>query len=808
MNQEPTPGDQGIVPNFSAAAAEQLAGELYGLNARAVSLPSYCDANFLLQHDSGRKFVLKIANSAEDGAVLACQNLAIEQLAAAQIAVPRVLTTLDGERLTAVAAPMSGVRHWVRLVTYLEGQMLIEIAPKSPHLLRQVGRFLGRLDQALSDFTHPAMKRPLVWDMNQALAVQPFLADISDPARRELAEWAFDRYVSHVAPIFPSLRGSVIHHDANTHNLLRLSAGPAADGVDDSVGIIDFGDLLHTATVCEIAIAMTYVLLDLVTLDQASPPEAAAAVTDHTLLAAGAEVLRGYHEVAPLEACEIERLYDLIVVRLGMSVALSTHRQEEARANPYLTVSEAPAWIILARLRALNPAAVTAVWRAACGQRRAWTDLGHSFAQTLTLRQQHLSQALSLAYQTPLKIVRGAGTYLFDEQGRAFLDAVNNVCHVGHCHPKVVAAAARQMAQLNTNTRYLHDHLVEYASRLTATLPAPLRICFFVCSGSEANDLALRLARAHTGHEDVVVVAGAYHGTTHSLIELSPYKFDGPGGRGAPPHVNPVPAPDPYRNKCRHDPQAGVALARPIVQAIAGAHQRGRRIAAFYCESMLSCGGQIVLPSGYLAAAYQQIRAAGGVCIADEVQVGFGRAGEKFWAFETQGVVPDIVTLGKPIGNGHPLAAVITTPEVARSFANGMEYFNTFGGNPVSCAVGLAVLEVIAEENLQARARHTGQHLLAQLAELEKRHALVGDVRGMGLFLGVELVSDRETLTPAAREAAVVVERMKERGILLSTDGPWHNVLKIKPPLVFGPAHADLLASNLDEVLAELDGAP
>jgi 4-aminobutyrate aminotransferase-like enzyme len=391
--------------------------------------------------------------------------------------------------------------------------------------------------------------------------------------------------------------------------------------------------------------------------------------------------------------------------------------------------------------------------------------------------------------------------YLYDENGRAYLDAVNNVSHVGHCHPRVVKAAQEQMAVLNTNTRYLHENLVRYAERLCATLPAPLSVCFFVCSGSEANELALRLARTHTRQKDVIVVDAAYHGNTTGLVEISPYKFDGPGGTGAPPYVHTVPMPDVYRGQYkRSDPRAAEKYAYHVEEII---RQRQGKVAAFICESLMGCGGQLVLPDNYLKEVYRYVRDAGGVCIADEVQVGFGRVGTHFWGFETQGVVPDIVTMGKPIGNGHPLAAVVTTPGIAASFNNGMEYFNTFGGNPVSCAIGLAVLDVIAEEQLQANALHVGTHLLDSLRRLMDRHALIGDIRGPGLFVGIELVLNRETLEPAPAQASYIANRMRERGILLSTDGPFHNVLKIKPPLVFTKENVDFLVATLDEILAE-----
>lgn len=419
-------------------------------------------------------------------------------------------------------------------------------------------------------------------------------------------------------------------------------------------------------------------------------------------------------------------------------------------------------------------------------------------------RAQHIGPSLSISYRQPLEIVRGYMQYLYSEDGRAYLDAVNNVSHVGHCHPHVVRAAQEQMAVLNTNTRYLHEKLVRYAERLCATLPEPLRVCYFVCSGSEANELALRLARAHTGQRDMVVVDVAYHGNTSALIDISPYKFNGPGGAGKPAHVRVVPMPDTYRGQFKaDDTRAGEKYARFVQEAIEQIQEQQRNAAAFICESMPGCGGQIVLPPDYLREAYRHTRSAGGVCIADEVQTGFGRVGTHFWAFETQGVVPDIVTMGKPIGNGHPLAAVITTPAIAASFANGMEYFNTFGGNPVSCAIGMAVLDVIEQEHLQTHALQIGSHLLDELRSLMEKHSLIGDVRGLGLFVGIELVRDRATLAPAPEQAAYIANRMRDRGILLSTDGPFHNVLKIKPPLVFTQQNADELVNALDMILDE-----
>lgn len=391
-------------------------------------------------------------------------------------------------------------------------------------------------------------------------------------------------------------------------------------------------------------------------------------------------------------------------------------------------------------------------------------------------RRRLLGRNLSIAYERPLHIVRGSMQYLYDDEGRRYLDAYNNVAHVGHCHPKVVAAGQRQMEVLNTNTRYLSELILEYAEQLTATLPESLSVCFFVNSGSEANELAIRLARAHTKAREMIVLDHAYHGNTTTLIDISPYKHDGRGGEGAPSWVNKAPLPT-----AAHDAQQVVEIITELQAPLC----------SFIAESMPSVAGQIVLPDGYLNKVYEAVRAAGGVCIADEVQTGFGRTGAHFYAFEKYGVVPDIVVLGKPIGNGHPIGAVITTREIAESFANGMEYFSTFGGNNVSCVIGLTVLDVLREEDLQANALRVGERLLNGLDQLNQRHEVIREIRGSGFFLGVELVN----------EARDVVNAMREQGILLGTEGPLNNVIKIRPPMPFNESDADELVEKLDEVL-------
>jgi len=417
-----------------------------------------------------------------------------------------------------------------------------------------------------------------------------------------------------------------------------------------------------------------------------------------------------------------------------------------------------------------------------------------SLEEILKMRGEHISESLSIGHGKPLHITRGEMQYLYSRSGEKYLDLVNNVCHVGHCNPHVVSAGQKQMAVLNTNTRYIYDGLTQYIQRLSYTLPEGLDYGFLVNSGSEANELAIRLARAYTNNHDIVVMEGAYHGHTGMLIDLSPYKFRGPGGKGiAEDWVHVAPVPDTFRDN-----------SRDYLNEFEGIVRDAKPIAGFIVESMLSCAGQIPFPQGYLAKSFELIRNVGGLCIADEVQVGFGRLGSKMWAFEEHGVIPDIVVMGKPIGNGHPMAAVFTTKEIADSF-KGMEFFSTFGGNPVSCAIGMAVMDVIEEKNLIENSKLMGELFIDGLTKLKNRYEIIGDIRGKGLFLGIELVKNRSSLEPAPKEAKLLVEGMLSKNILLSIDGPRKNVIKIKPPMVISKEDVDRTIKSLNEVFSDIE---
>jgi len=410
-----------------------------------------------------------------------------------------------------------------------------------------------------------------------------------------------------------------------------------------------------------------------------------------------------------------------------------------------------------------------------------------------------MGPAYRLFYDQPLHLVRGEGVYLYDSGGRKYLDCYNNVASVGHCHPRVVKALCEQAASLNTHTRYLHENVVRYAERLGETLPGDLSVCMFVCTGTEANDLAFRIARTVTGNDGIIVTGDAYHGNSTTVFELSTAEYP---VTDQPDCLWATEAPDTYRGSYRAgEANPGAKYAALLDDAIAGLASRGHKPAMFICDNIFSSNGVLTPPAVYLQEAYKRVRAAGGLAVADEVQSGLCRLGDHVWGFEDSGVIPDIVTMGKPLGDGHPLAAVVTTPEIAEAFSRRFDYFNTFGGNPVSAAVGLAVLDVIEEEQVLKNVQRVGKYLAEGLRALSEKHPLIGDVRGKGLFYGIELVRDRTTLEPASEEARFVRELLRENNVLSGTTGPLGNVIKIRPPMVFSKANADFLLEKLDLAL-------
>ena len=734
--------------------------------------------NFLVSTRDGARFIAKVAGSGTDRGRIELEHLTVEAVASAglDIALPRLIPTRHGEVIFSFVDG-AGNRRCARLLEFVPGHAWGMSVPAPTSRLQHLGQMIAHVALALRGIDTPAARVSHPWDLER---VQPHWANLSvvgDRERRRTLAVAFQRWAAAKQDLATVPRG-LIHGDLNDDNIL-INDGAIC-------GLLDFGDALVNPLVCDLAIALAYVLLD-----QPDP------------WGAGAQIIVGYHEVRPLSATEIELLYPLLTARLAVSLVISAARQRVDPNRVGWFVTEERGWSFLERFGNGDPVEIADRLAGETGI-RPYPDRGAPAVDLRARRSRHTSTALSLSYDEPVKFIRGRGAYLIDERGHSFLDLYNNVCHVGHCHPHVVQAGQRQMAHLNTNTRYLTDAHVEYVERLASLLPPPLGTVFLLNSGSEANELALRLARVHTGHNDILVVDNAYHGHTQALIDVSPYKFAGRGGRGKPPWVHILPLPDTGDGRCcDHAKETSIPVGDEIGQMIS---QAERPIAAFIAETLLSCGGQVIPPPGYFEAAFRNVRGAGGVCILDEVQVGFGRVGSHFWAFQRYDVVPDIVVLGKPIGNGHPMAVVACTRAIAASFeATGMEFFSTFGGNPVSCAIGLAVLDVIEQEGLQEHARVTGSHLLTTLGQLAARHPSIGDVRGVGLFAGVEIVDTEGA--PSGTRARQIVQALRQQRILVGTDGPHDNVIKIKPPLVVGTQDVDRFALELDHALGGCEAA-
>ncbi|OKY26180.1 aminotransferase class III-fold pyridoxal phosphate-dependent enzyme [Thalassotalea sp. PP2-459] len=770
-----------VTPTFSIETLITFLQHHYQLDGELTALASYCDQNLLLVTGEQR-YVVKIASSAEKKIELMMQNEAMTHLSAHELPVPQVVKNQDNQQITEIVDTQQNT-FYLRVLTYLPGDFYAQANQQnmSSGLWQDLGRFMAKVANSLSDFKHQGAYRYFDWDLAHGYAVCQDKKQYLTQEQKPQVDYFLAMYQAHVAPNLAKLPCSVIHNDANDHNLLIDQPHTPSK----ITGLIDFGDMVFSQTINELAITAAYAMME-----QADP------------LATLASTVSGFYELYTISDDEFDALPYLIALRLCTSVCNAAKAINEQPDNEYLLVSVKPAWQLLALLKKVNFYAIACQLKVACGIN---PDQGKAKAQIKTFREKHLGKTLSLSFKEPLKIVRGQGAYLYDEQGNRYLDMVNNVCHVGHCHPKVVAAGQAQMAKLNTNTRFLHDNLVNYAEKLLATMPEPLSVCMFVNSGSEANELAFRLAKNYTGSIELLTVEGAYHGNTNACINASPYKFDGPGGEGAKDYVHKVMLPDPYRGKYQGNTSASAnAYAEDVQRAIDELAEQGKKPGMFICESLQGVAGQIIMPDGYLQAVYTKVHDAGGVCIADEVQVGFGRVGSHMWAFETQEVVPDIVTLGKPIGNGHPMAAVITTQAIADAFVTGMEYFNTFGGNPVSCAIGAAVLDVIKEEQLMENAQQTGDYLQNELCKLQQQFDVIGDVRGLGLFIGVELVENRISKTPATELTALLVEFMKTQHIILSTEGPFYNILKIKPPIVFNEQDADMFINALTKGLQTL----
>lgn len=728
-------------------------------------MEGYISQNFRITSNDV-KYVFKIYQiEPGDAELLHAENLVLDKLNELDgLNFPYPIANVNGENLTIKS--QSGETKGYRLLSFVDGRFFSEIE-HTEALFYSLGSFMAKLDKQLLTFRHTAIEaRKIVWDLQYLLLNEKLIENITDPKDARIVNYFFLQYKENILPVLNDLRKSTLHNDANDLNLLTHNG--------QVTGIIDFGDMVYGPLIMELAIAITYAVMG----------------KDDPLKWA-VPIVKGYHEVLPLNEEEIDVLYYLVAARLCASVCNSAYHKKLSPESDYITVSERPAWDLLKKWITINPLLVSNHLKAEIGLSG---KISEPVDQLIDKRHKFIGKNISLSYRSPIYMQRAAFQYMYDGYGNTYLDAYNNIPHVGHQHPDVVEVGQRQMARLNTNTRYLYDLLGQYAEKLVAKFPDPLNRVFFVNSGSAASDLAIRLALNYSQNDHIMVMEHGYHGNTRLGIEVSHYKYNNSGGSGQASAIIEAKLPDEYRlGHESHGDAPGPKMAKEALLEI-----ENKKVAAFIAEPIVGCGGQVPLAKDYLKNIYPAIRAQGGICISDEVQVGFGRLGSHFWGYEMQQVIPDIVVLGKPMGNGHPIGAVVTSPEIAEAFNNGMEFFSSFGGNPVSCAIGMAVLDVIENEDLQSNANMVGEYFISQLKTLAEKYECIGDVRGSGLFLGVEIVRDRESKKQDTRLAALLKNGLKDRKILVSTDGPYDSVIKSKPPLCFSK-------DNVDEVIFAME---
>ena len=753
-------------PEVSFEEAARILEEHYSLTGDISLLGGERDRNFHVKSSDGNEFVLKVSGEAESMEAIDLQVCVLEHLgrAGCGASAPRGVPTGDGA-LYFDRMFDNGGHHVVRLVTFLSGRLLEAAALQDRRTVFALGGLQGRTCRALAGFFHPAARRAMPWDIGNGLAFDETLLTALDTQIRQAVEPHLRRLQEETLPALRLLRGQAIHNDVHAGNVL----------VDDSgrlSGLIDFGDAMFAPLIQDLAAS-------------------AASIAEFYSSDCGdalARLEQGFHAEMPLLPEERELFLDATLLRGLLSVELVGFKlglvaQSDSRDAALADTRRA----LLTLLSLTNRNVVSGF------------DLPGADT-TLERRKTVLSPTYRLHYDEPLHIVRGEGTLLYDRQGREYLDCYNNVPSVGHGNAHVVEALTRQAATLNTHTRYLHHEIVRYGERLTATMPDELDTCMFVCSGTEANDLAYNIARTVTGRQGALVSFGAYHGNSIGIADLS---TEGHVRSDYPPHVFPIDLPDTYRGAFgAHEPELGLKLAANAGAVIDECAGSSYGLAMLMVDAIFDAPGIFTAPPHYLGELFDRVRAKGGLVVVDEVQSGLCRLGDNTWGFQDSGVIPDIVTMGKPMGNGHPLAVVVARREIMETFAHKQHYFNTFGGNPVTAAVGNAVLDVVEADDVRGSVKRVGEHLKSRLLRLADRYEAIGDVRGKGLFLGIDLVSDRQKRTPWSDGAHQLVNRLRHKGVLVSVNGMHDNVIKIRPPLIFSMNDADRLVQALDEELS------
>ncbi len=757
-------------PQFSGAEAVTIARASFAADVDgAVNLGSERDQTFLLSQAAVPVAVMKISNPAEDPMVLDMESAAVDHIGRTDPAlavarpwpVPGASVTEPAHR---AAWTGDGDTHWVRCYDVIDGRGRSDAATFGDRALGEWGATTARLGRALRSFIHPRAVRTMPWDVQHAASARPMLDTITDIDVRSMVGRTLDRFEQVVTPVWPLLRAQVIHGDLTVDNAL----------VDDNgfiTGIVDFGDMSHTALVVDIAS-----MLDSLVSDRHGDE----------LLRCARLLLDGYQRITPLEDLELSLIGELWAARTAVGIAISSWRAQQGLEDPaFAQRFHGPATAMLESLLSIG-------WGRLAGQLSG--DRDGATSDALAGRRTVFGPATeALSYDEPIRMVAAEGAFMIDADGRRYLDMYNNVPSIGHGHPRVSSAIARQSRVLNTNMRYLHGGAIELAERLVDSVPASLDTVFFVNSGSEANDLAWRLATTFTGNTGGLCTTRAYHGISAVIAPLSPETL---AAEHLPGHIDRWAPTDTYRGLHTTSEQFVAALDR-----LAG---RGVAPAMAILDGVLQSDGVYDLDPALVQEWVRLTHAAGGLWVADEVQGGYGRTGEAMWSFERFGIEPDVVTLGKPMGNGHPVAALITRREIAERFAADTVFFSTFGGNQVSVAAAHAVLDVIADERVLPRVVAAGDEWRSATRAATMHHDCIGDVRGIGLANAIEIVADPHTRQPDAALTDRMKNLLRRHGVLVGTTGVDANILKVRPPLAFTaddvPMFIDALSAALDDL--------
>ena len=772
------------LPQFSLDQVKIIVANLYRMDGDYKELNCERDISYRIGTKNGAAYIVKISNAAEPEGVVDFQIKALKHIAEqdSNLRVPRMVHTKDDKPFEWIQAD-NGDRHMIRMLTFVEGNpMDTTPAAFNPTTRYNVGVMVGRLAKSLRNFFHPyAGSNVHLWDMSRCLDLRSYIRYLPDGSTRELCNKIFDRAERFILPQLKKTRWQVVHHDAHPDNVLIDPKDPTR-----VVGVIDFGDMLFGPVVADLAAAA-----DSFNDDDTDPLDALC------------DTAAGYDSSFPLEENEIDLVYDMMLVCLLINTVIIGARDALSDGSEKVHIENTGIYSrMLIRLWEVGREKAIERLRRACGfpvysARKEGDEVFPDRTKDLLARREDRIGDIWYFYDKPLNFTCSEGPWLYTAGGTAYLDAYNNVQQMGHANPHISTAIARQAAAINVNTRYICNIVAEYAARLTAELPEHLNACFFVNSGSEANDVAMQMAKFATGNTGALIMEDAYHGMTETTMGLSPEVLE------PPDCVACLQAPDMYRGPFAGDPDAAQKYAADADRAIADLAAHGHKPAAFMVDTALCSNGVLMAPDNYFNLVAQKAKKAGGMVVADEVQAGLGRLG-KMWGFKAQALEPvDFVTMGKPVANGFPLGVVITSRELLNRFSNQIELFSTFGGNPVACAAGMALLDEIERRDLVNKSSEVGEYFRHNLRRLAEKQTLIGDVRGKGMMIGLEFVTDRENKVRAVKQTAQLIEYMKAEYVLVSEAGP-KNVLKIRPNFSWEREQVDLFITTLDRCLSKL----